>query len=147
MCLLSLLTIFIDWNYTYADWYEPSQEAGSCQSACVSFYELIYGYTFAKLNAKDMRPNKKDSVATWSAVGMLAFGVGITTAGFIIPPSGEIHDSVLWVLGQALLYSGSIFGITLYTKRKLGEIEETIANRLPKDKNIKNEDYQEGLQG
>ena len=30
---------------------------------------------------------------------------------------------------------------------KLGEIEETISNRLPKDKNIKNEDYQEGLQG
>lgn len=94
-----------------------------------------------------MRQNKKDSVATWSAVGMLAFGIAITTAGFIIPPSGEIHDSVLWVLGQALLYSGSIFGITLYTKRKLGEIEETISNRLPKDKNIKNEDYQEGVQG
>ena len=88
-----------------------------------------------------MRSDKKDSVATWSAVGMLAFGVGITTAGFIIPPSGEIHDSVLWVLGQVLLYSGSIFGITL------GQIEETIANRLPKNKNIKNEDYQEGLQG
>lgn len=104
--------------------------------------------TFAKLNTTNvMRPNKKDSVATWSAVGMLAFGIAITTAGFIIPPSGEIHDSVLWVLGQALLYSGGIFGITLYTKRKLGEIEETIANRLPKDKNIKNEDYQEGLQG
>lgn len=94
-----------------------------------------------------MRSDKKDSVATWSAVGMLAFGVGITTAGFIIPPSGEIHDSVLWVLGQTLIYSGSIFGITLYTKHKLGQIEETIANRLPKNKNIKNEDYQEGLQG
>ena len=93
-----------------------------------------------------MRSDKKDSVATWSAVGMLAFGVGITTAGFIIPPSGE-NDSVLWVLGQVLLYSGSIFGITLYTKHKLGQIEETIANRLPKNKNIKNEDYQEGLQG
>ncbi|MSS18757.1 hypothetical protein [Sodaliphilus pleomorphus] len=98
----------------------------------VSFYEVKYGYTFAKLNAKVMRSDKKDSVATWSAVGMLAFGVGITTAGFIIPPSGEIHDSVLWVLGQTLLYSGSIFGITLYTNHKLGEIEETIANRLPK---------------
>ncbi len=94
-----------------------------------------------------MKPNKKDSVATWSAVGMLVFGVAITTAGFIIPPAGEIHDSVLWVLGQALIYSGSIFGITLYTRRKLGEIEETIANHLPKNKAITNEDYQEGLQG
>ena len=94
-----------------------------------------------------MKANKKDSVATWSAVGMLVFGVAITTAGFIIPPSGEIHDSVLWVLGQALLYSGSIFGITLYTKRKLGEIEETVLNHLPKDKNITNEDLTEGLQG
>lgn len=94
-----------------------------------------------------MKANKKDSVATWSAVGMLVFGVAITTAGFIIPPAGEIHDSVLWVLGQALIYSGSIFGITLYTKRKLGEIVETIDNRLYRDKEITHDDYKERQQG
>ena len=62
----------------------------------------------------------------WSGLGMLVFGVIITTAGFIVPPLGQVHDSVLWILGQALIYSGSIWGIALYSKHKLNEIEKHI---------------------
>ena len=62
----------------------------------------------------------------WSGLGMLVFGVIITTAGFRVPPLGQVHDSVLWILGQALIYSGSIWGIALYSKHKLNEIEKHI---------------------
>lgn len=48
---------------------------------------------------------------TASAVVMLAWAATLTTVGFAISPPGEIHDSVLWVLGQAFLYAGGIFGI------------------------------------
>ena len=65
----------------------------------------------------------KDTIATLSAVFMLVFGVVLTCAGFIVDPLGQIDDSVLWVLGQSLLYSGGIFGITLYTKRRFSEME------------------------
>ena len=65
----------------------------------------------------------KHTMALWSALGMLVYGAGITTAGFIVPPLGEVHHSVLWILGQSLMYCGSIFGITLYTKQRLCEIE------------------------
>ena len=67
--------------------------------------------------------DKKNTMALWSALGMLVFGAGITTAGFVVPPLGEVHNSVLWILGQSLMYCGSIFGITLYTHQRLNEIE------------------------
>lgn len=55
--------------------------------------------------------DKKEWVMTASAVVMLTWAATLTSVGFAISPSGEIHDSVLWVLGQAFLYAGGIFGI------------------------------------
>lgn len=55
--------------------------------------------------------DKKQWVMVASAVCMLTWAATLTTVGFAIKPPGEIHDSVLWVLGQAFLYSGGIFGI------------------------------------
>lgn len=55
--------------------------------------------------------DKKEWVMTASAVVMLVWAATLTTVGFAIAPPGEIHDSVLWVLGQAFLYAGGIFGI------------------------------------
>ena len=77
----------------------------------------------------------KDTIAVTSAMVMLLFGISLTTAGFIIPPTGEIHESVLWVLGQALIYAGSIFGIAFYARgvvdRRIAEIEDKY--KLSKD--------------
>lgn len=89
-----------------------------------------------------MQANKKDLIAAWSAVGMLVFGVIITGAGFIVPPLGEVHDSVLWILGQILIYAGSIFGITMYAKSKLTEIENKVNNHLNKknDEEVKEDE-------
>lgn len=75
-----------------------------------------------------MRANKKDSIATWSAVGMLVWGVILTSAAFIVPPTGQVHESVLWILGQILIFCGSIFGIVTYTKSRLDEIERKVGN-------------------
>lgn len=48
---------------------------------------------------------------------LIAFGLGwcLTIAGFIIPPLGEVADSILWILGQSLLYTASVLGIGMYT--------------------------------
>lgn len=79
-----------------------------------------------------MRANKKDSIAAWSAVAMLGFGMALTVAGFVVPPVGQVHDSVLWILGQSLLYAGSMFGVAMYTKHKLDEISNDINTRFGK---------------
>lgn len=59
-----------------------------------------------------MTRDKKDTAMVVSALAMLAFAALLTTVGFILDPQGEIHDSVLWVLGQAFLYAGGIFGVS-----------------------------------
>ena len=64
-----------------------------------------------------MTKDRKDSITVWSAIGMLVFGVALTLSAFCIEPLGEIHDSVLWVLGQSLIYAGGALGIANYARQ------------------------------
>ena len=50
---------------------------------------------------------------------MLASGVGLSVAGFIAPPFGEISDSVLWFFAQCLMYAGTALGIDVMVDYKL----------------------------
>lgn len=63
-----------------------------------------------------MTKERKDSIAVVSACVMLIFGITLTAIGFAIEPTGDVSDSVLWILGQSLIYAGGIFGIATYTK-------------------------------
>ncbi len=65
-----------------------------------------------------MSKETKESVQIWSAVGMLAVGVALVIAGFIVSPTGEVSESVLWFFAQCLIYAGSIFGIGIYWRDK-----------------------------
>ncbi len=46
-----------------------------------------------------------------SALSMLAFGAGLSVAGFAVAPVGEIAPSVTNIFAQCLIYAGSIFGV------------------------------------
>lgn len=73
-----------------------------------------------------MTKDKKDTIAVMSAVGMLLVGTGLSIAGFCVPPVGEIHSTVLAILGEALVYAGSIFGIKLYFDNRLRGLDEEL---------------------
>lgn len=77
-------------------------------------------------NWKDI--NIKDKIAYISAIGAFIIGWGLTIAGFIVPPIGVVTDSVLWVLGQALVYAASVFGVGMYVtgsvRRMKGDIRQ-----------------------
>ena len=45
------------------------------------------------------------------SVGLCLFGGTLLIAGFIAPPIGEIHHSVLIAFGEILTFSGSLIGI------------------------------------
>ena len=45
------------------------------------------------------------------AVAMCTFGCALLTAGFVTPPMGEIHHSLLIAFGEILTFSGSLIGI------------------------------------
>ena len=72
----------------------------------------------------------KENIIFGSAIGMLLFGVVLTTAGFIIDPAGQVHDSVLYVLGQCLIFAGSAMGISAYTSGKVKEMRHDIERRF-----------------
>lgn len=64
----------------------------------------------------------KDNIIFGSALFMLFFGVALTTAGFVIDPAGQVHDSVLYVLGQCLIFAGSAMGVSAYTSGKFRDM-------------------------
>ena len=61
----------------------------------------------------------KQKFAIVTAVVAFIGGWGLTIAGFIIPPQGEVADSVLWILGQALIYTASVLGIGMYFNNQM----------------------------
>ena len=77
-----------------------------------------------------MRKETRTDIQVWSAVFMLAAGVAMSVAGFIVPPLGEISNSVLYFCAQCLIYAGSIFGVGLYVNSKFKELNEEITKKL-----------------
>lgn len=56
----------------------------------------------------------KDKLSYTFAVVCFILGWIITFIAFFIDPIGTVADSILWILGQSLLFSGSIIGIGQY---------------------------------
>ena len=62
---------------------------------------------------------EKSDKGVVGAFMMLMSGIALSVAGFVVDPVGEISDSVLWYVSQALIYAGSVFGVTVYIDRQL----------------------------
>lgn len=62
---------------------------------------------------------EKSDKGVVGALMMLMLGIALSVAGFVVDPVGEISDSVLWYVSQALIYAGSVFGVTVYIDRQL----------------------------
>ncbi len=74
----------------------------------------------------------KEIVAHIAAGLLLFFGMAMVVAGFIIPPAGEVHDSILWVFGQTLVFSGAVLGISLHVDNSVKMIEAKLEEKLHK---------------
>lgn len=66
------------------------------------------------------------NIQTCSAVVMLFVGTTLSIIGFIVPPTGEISNSVLTFFAQCLVYAGSVFGIKTYVHNKFTNLEKQI---------------------
>jgi hypothetical protein len=69
---------------------------------------------------------------------LISFGLGwcLTIAGFLMPPMGEVADSILWILGQSLLYTAGVLGIGMYTNN----LVKTGINGIRRDLRLKEEE-------
>ena len=53
------------------------------------------------------------------AIAAFVAAIGFGIAGFVIPPPGQIHDSVLYLVAQFLVPTASIFGVgAMFTNHK-----------------------------
>lgn len=77
-----------------------------------------------------MTKEPRTTYQVFSALAMLLSGVALSIAGFIVPPVGEISDSVLWFFAQCLIYAGSIFGVSIYVQSKFTELKNQLENKV-----------------
>ena len=73
-----------------------------------------------------MTKETRTDIQVFTAVAMLVAGVGLSIAGFIVPPTGEISDSVLMFTAQCLVYAGSALGINVYINSKFSDIKRQL---------------------
>ena len=50
-------------------------------------------------------------VQLFTAVALCIFGCAMLTAGFLCPPLGEIHPTILTAFGEVLTFSGALLGM------------------------------------
>lgn len=72
----------------------------------------------------------RTKIAYISAIAAFVLGWGLTVASFIVPPLGAVADSVLWILGQALVYAASVFGVALYTVNSVRSMKRDVRDFL-----------------
>lgn len=84
-----------------------------------------------------MKTNTKEWIQYSSAVAMLALGGGLSIASFA--RSGEVHDSVLWLFAQCLMYAGSVFGISVFIADRFRRLETKVMNELNNKEGKKDE--------
>ena len=64
---------------------------------------------------------RKLTIQLLSAIILIAVGSALLIAGFIVPPMGEIHPSVLIAFGEILTFVGALFGIDYHYKFKINQ--------------------------
>ena len=97
---------------------------------------------YRKNNNPDKMENRtKTTAQTVSAFLMLLSGVALNVASFAVPPVGELSNSVMTYMGEALIYAASVFGLTVYVNSCMARLERRVGN------NEKQDDRQDDTQG
>ena len=79
----------------------------------------------------------KQKTAYITAIIAFVLGWGLTIAGFIVPPTGDVSGSVLAVLGEAMVYAASVFGVTMYFSHEMAKFRHDTRRYI--DEEIKQE--------
>ena len=70
----------------------------------------------------------------YTAAAMLLVGVALAVAGFIVPPRGEISDSVLYFTSQCFISAGSVFGVSVYVADKFTHLQKRLGLKDEEEK-------------
>ena len=79
---------------------------------------IQYKFTSLSFNYQIIRNRIDSKLQLVAAVMLIVLGSGLLIAGFIVPPTGIIDNSVLIAFGAILTFVGSLFGIDYHYKYK-----------------------------
>ena len=71
--------------------------------------------------------NEKDTIEYLVAIAMIIFGMVLCMFAFFSPPVGEIHPTILGVLGQILIFVGAIFHLNIKLKNQNNDFETRVS--------------------
>ena len=81
----------------------------------------------------------KQRTAYITAILAFVCGWGLTIAGFLVEPVGEIAGSVLAVLGEAMVYAASVFGVSMYFTHEMTKFRHDTRMYIDKLESERNE--------
>lgn len=93
-----------------------------------------------KTRYKDLPYKERFALAT--ALGAFCVGWLLTIICFFLPPQGEVSESALWILSQALIYTGSVTGFATYINSEQKKLRKDLQNYLHDELNSDKNTYQ-----
>ena len=74
-----------------------------------------------------IRDDVKDTIEYLVAIAMIIFGMVLCMFAFFSPPVGEIHPTILGVLGQILIFVGAVFHLNIKLKNQNTDFETKVS--------------------
>ena len=65
-----------------------------------------------------MTKEKKHTIQLISSILLVVFGCVLIAMAFFVPPTGEIHPTVLTAFGEILTFAGAVIGVDYRYKYK-----------------------------
>lgn len=83
---------------------------------------------YKKITWKDLGIRERISYIT--AIAAFIIGFSLVIAGFIVEPTGVLHDSILYVTGECLIYCSAVFSISSYLTSSARMLKHRLNDRL-----------------
>lgn len=84
-----------------------------------------------KIDAKNWSElSYRDKVAYSVTIGAFVIGVALSIVGMILPPTGEVHPSVITLVGLFLSFAGALLGISHHFQNELGKFKASVEQKL-----------------
>ena len=79
-----------------------------------------------------MTTSRKENVQYITAIFTLFSGILMCFLSFFLTEQHMIHDSVLWYMGQAIIFCSAVFGLNVIIKNKIIDAETRINDNIDK---------------
>ena len=84
-----------------------------------------------KIDAKNWSElSYRDKVAYTVTIGAFIIGVALSITGMILPPVGEVHPTVITLVGLFLSFAGALLGISHHFESELGKFKASVEQKL-----------------